>query len=94
MPDCNNGTKFMNEKILRALIEAGAIKKIEIIGEGSTLYVMVHAGGEPKPAHTLKGKLKIWSTLDTAAKWIRSMGIGKVHLNVAKWQPEQRKIRL
>ena len=84
----------MNEKILRAFIEAGAIKKIEIMAEGSTVYVLVNAGGEAKPAHTVKGRLKTWSSIDTAAKWVRALGIGRMQLNVSKWQPEQRSIKL
>ena len=84
----------MNEKILRALIEAGAVKKIELRAEGATIYALVHSGTEPKPAQTLKGQLKTWSSLDTAANWVRSLGIGRMQLDVAKWQPEQRKMNL
>ena len=84
----------MNEKILRALVEAGAIKKIKISAEGSTIYVEVFAGSEVITAKTTKGKLKTWSTIDSAAKWVRSLGIGQVQLDVAKWQPEQKKFML
>ena len=62
--------------------------------EGATIYALVHSGTEPKPAQTLKGQLKTWSSLDTAAKWVRSLGIGRMQLDVAKWQPEQRKMNL
>ncbi len=82
----------MNEKILKALVDAGAVKKIELRAEGSTIYALIHAGKEPKPAQTIKGELKTWSTLDTAAKWIRSLGIGHMQLDVAKWQPSQRRL--
>ena len=84
----------MNEKILRALVEAGAIKKIKITAEGSTIYVETFAGSEVTTAKTTKGKLKTWSTIDSAAKWVRSLGIGQVQLDMAKWQPEQKKFML
>jgi hypothetical protein len=84
----------MNEKILRALIEAGAVKKIKITAEGSTIYVEAYAGSEVIIAKTIKGKLKTWSTIDSAAKWVRSLGIGQMHLDMAKWQPEQKKFML
>jgi len=48
----------MNEKILRALVEAGAIKKIKITAEGSTIYVEAYTGSEVTTAKTIKGKLK------------------------------------
>ena len=38
----------MNEKILRALVEAGAVKKIKIIAEGSTIFVEVYSGSDAK----------------------------------------------
>ena len=84
----------MNEKILRALVEAGAIKKIKITAEGSTIYVEAYTGSEATTAKTIKGKLKTWSTIDSAAKWVRSLGIGQMQLDVAKWQPEQKKLNI
>ena len=82
----------MNEKILRALVEAGAVKKIKITAEGSTIYVEACAGSEVTTAKTIKGKLKTWSTIDSAAKWVRSLGIGQMQLDMAKWQPEQKRL--
>lgn len=84
----------MNEKILRALVEAGAVKKIKITAEGSTIYVEAYTGSEVTTAKTIKGKLKTWSTIDSAAKWVRSLGIGQMQLDMAKWQPEQRKLKV
>ena len=84
----------MNEKILRALVEAGAVKKIKITAEGSTIYIEAYTGSEPTTAKTIKGKLKTWSTIDSAAKWVRSLGIGQMQLDVARWQPEQKKLNV
>ena len=84
----------MNEKILRALVEAGAVKKIKITAKGSTIYVEAYAGSEVTTAKTIKGKLKTWSTIDSAAKWVRSLGIGQMQLDMAKWQPEQKKLKI
>jgi hypothetical protein len=84
----------MNEKNLRALVEAGAVKKIKITAEGSTIYVEAYTGSEVTTAKTIKGKLKTWSTLDSAAKWVRSLGIGQMQLDMAKWQPEQKKLNV
>ena len=84
----------MNEKTLKALIDAGAIKKIRIIAEGSTIYVEVISDKQTITAQTLKGKLKAWRTLDSAAKWVKSLGAGKAELNIARWRPEQRGMQL
>ena len=84
----------MNEKILRALVEAGAIKKVKITAEGSTIYVEAYTGSEATTAKTIKGKLKTWSKVDSAAKWVRSLGIGQMQLDIAKWSPDQKKFVL
>jgi len=84
----------MNEKILRALVEAGAVKKIKITAEGSTIYVEAYTGSEVTTAKTIKGKLKTWRTIDSAAKWVRSLGIGQIQLDVERWQPEQKKLNV
>jgi len=80
----------MNEKTLRALIEAGAIKKVRIIAEGSTIYVEADSGKQTITAQTVKGKLKTWRSLDSAAKWVRALGIGNIQVDIAKWQPGQK----
>ena len=81
----------MNEKILRALIEAGAIKKVKVIAEGSIIFVEAHAGSDFTAAETVKGKLKTWSTLESAVKWVRSLGVGQMQIDVSNWQPDQKK---
>jgi hypothetical protein len=74
-------------------MKVGAVKKIRITAEGSTIYVEAYTGSEPTTATTDKGKLKTWSTIDSAAKWVRSLGIGQMQLDVAKWPPQQRNLQ-
>jgi len=81
-------------KTLKALIEAGAIRRVRIIGEGSIFRVEADTQSDPIIVNTLAGKLKTWSTLDAAAKWIHSLGIGSLQVDLEKWQPEQRGMKL
>ena len=80
----------MNEKTLRALVEAGAVKKIKIIGDGAFFHVEVITLNGSVIAQTNKGDIKTWSSLDTSAKWVRSLGIGEAQLFISKWRPDQR----
>jgi len=84
----------MNEKTLRALVEAGAVKRVHIIAEGAVFHVVADTPNGSVTAFTLKGAVKTWSSLDTAAKWVRSLGIGKAQINIAKWQPGQKGLGL
>ena len=83
----------MNEKTLRALIEAGAVRKLRIIAEGSRFHVEAETPNETATATTTTGTIKTWSTLDTCAKWVRGLGLGVAQINLAKWTPEQRGMR-
>jgi len=85
---------IMDEKTLRLLVENGAIKQIKIIGDGGNLYVEVLTPTGKYQATTQKGKLKTWRNLNSAAKWLHSIGIGTIQLNIDKWQPNQKTLLL
>lgn len=80
----------MDEKTIKLLVENGAIKRVNIIGMGGLLHVEAVTPTGKHTATTLKGKLKTWTNLNSAAKWVRSLGIGTVQLNIEQWQPDQK----
>jgi hypothetical protein len=82
----------MDEKALRALVDAGVVKQVRIVADGSCFHVKVATQNGSVAASTVKGKLKSWVTLDAAAKWVRSLGVGAEHLEIAKWQPSQHRL--
>ena len=82
----------MNEKMLKAMVSAGAINKILIIGHGARFHIEAYTPNGSITAETQKGKIKSWVTLDAAAKWVRSIGIGSAHINMTHWQPGQREL--
>ena len=84
----------MNEKTLRALVEAGAVKKVRIIANGACFHVEVDTPNGSVTASTLKGAIKTWATLDATARWVRLLGVGRVHLDVEKWAPGQKALRV
>ncbi len=84
----------MDEKTIRALVDAGAVKRIRIIANGTLFHVEAHTPNGSVIAQTHKGAIKTWSSLDTAAKWVRSLGIGKAQIEISKWQPGQKALDL
>ncbi len=84
----------MNEKTIRALVEAGAVKDVLLIADGATVHVdiVTHAGATT--ATTNRGTIKTWVTLDSAAKWIKGLGVGKAQLEISRWLPGQRGMTL
>ena len=84
----------MDGKTLRALVEAGAIKKVRIVGDGGNFRIEADTQGGTNIIHTTTGKLKLWRTLDAAAKWVHSLGIGTLQVDLEQWQPRQRDMQL
>jgi len=80
----------MNEKTIRALVDAGAVKKVLLIADGAAIYVNIFTQNGGVTATTSKGQIKTWMTLDAAAKWIKGLGIGKAQIELSKWLPGQR----
>ncbi|GGK14025.1 hypothetical protein [Luteimonas terricola] len=84
----------MNEKTLRALVEAGAVKRVRIIGDGARFHVEADTPNATVVAMTAKGAPRTWGTLDASARWVRALGIGTAQLDVSRWQPGQRGLRV
>ena len=84
----------MDRRSLKALIDAGAIKRARIIAQGDDFRVEIDSPGRSFTIETAKGGLRTWRTIDATAKWLRSIGIAESNLNVAHWSPEQRSLPL
>ena len=84
----------MDERMMRALVAAGAVKRIDIIGNGARFHIEVRTPNGAVTAETHRGKVKTWVTLDAAARWVRSIGVGTASINLAHWQPGQKELPL
>ena len=84
----------MNEKTLRALVCAGAVKRMRIIGDGSRFRVEADTPAGSHIAQTMKGHPRTWGSLDATAKWLRSIGVATAQLDVSRWVPEQRSFKI
>ena len=87
-------TKRMNEKTIRALVEAGAVKNVRLIADGALIHVDIITQNGSITATTVKGAIKTWATIDAAARWVRNLGIGKTQLEISRWLPEQKGLAL
>ena len=82
----------MNEKMLKTMIDAAAVKRARIIANGGRFHVEIDAPGRSFTVETGKGALRTWSSIDGAAKWLRALGIGHITLDLTHWQPGQRSL--
>lgn len=84
----------MNEKTLKALLEAGAIKRFHIIADGARFRVDADTQGGTITAATLRGSVKTWTKADSAARLLRNLGVGAANLDISRWRPEQKEMTL
>jgi hypothetical protein len=84
----------MNEKTLRALVEAGAVKRVRIIANGACFHVEADTPSGSITASTQKRAIKTWATLDATAKGVQLLGVGRVQLDVVKWASGQKALRI
>ncbi len=85
----------MNRATAVALVAAGAIKRVLIIADGSTIHVdVVTQVGETSTVTTNRGSIKTWATIDASAKWVRGLGLGEAQLMIGKWLPGQKGLSL
>ena len=84
----------MDEKVLRAMVAAGAIKRINIVASGARFHVEANTPNGAVTAETRSGKVRTWVTLDAAARWVRGLGVGGAHVNLTHWQPGQRELSI
>jgi hypothetical protein len=80
----------MNEKIIRALVEAGAVKNVLLIADGAAVHVDIVTQNGPITTTTFKGTIKTWVTLDASAKWVIGLGVGRAQLEISRWFPDQK----
>ena len=84
----------MNEKTIRALVEAGAVRKVLLIANGAAIHVDIVTQNGPITATPTKGAIKTWATIDSSAKWIKALGVGQAQLNIVHWLPYQKGLNI
>ena len=84
----------MNEKTIRALVEAGAVRKVLLIADGAAVHVDIVTQAGATTVTTNKGAIKTWATIDSSAKWVKRLGIGRAQLEISKWLPSQKGLTL
>ena len=81
----------MHNKMLQGLVEAGAVKAVSIVANGALIHAEICTlSGDTKVITTHAGAIKTWASIDSAAKWLKKIGLGTIKLEVGKWSPNQK----
>ncbi len=75
---------------LRLLADSGGVREIRIAGQGAGFVVSISTRDDEGTLETALGEVRIFSKLDTAARLVRDLGLGRAVLDLAQWQPGQK----
>ncbi len=84
----------VNEKTLKALIAAGAIKSSRIVANGASFHIEFDTPNDTVTASTHRKQVKQWASLDAAARWLKGLGLGTAEVELVHWTPRQKRLRL
>lgn len=59
----------------RQLVEAGAIRRAEVLGQPGGWAIVLHAGTAELVIRAQRGHVRLWPRLDLAAAALRDLGI-------------------
>jgi hypothetical protein len=74
---------------LRTLASAGAVVETLVIADGRRWRCEVRTGLERRAVATRRGGVRYWSSLDSAARYLRERGIARWAVDATQWVPEQ-----
>lgn len=75
---------------LRLLADAGAVREIQLLGQGPGFALRITTRDDEGMLETALGEVRIFAKLDTAARMVRELGLGRVVLDLVKWEPDQK----
>lgn len=84
----------MDEKTLRALVDAGGVKKVRVVALGGRFHIELVTHKGEVTASTIRGGVKTWTSLDSAVRWVRGFGFGTMMVDVSKWQSGQKTLSI
>jgi len=74
---------------LSALVDAGAIQTARAVADGRRWRLEVCAGMRWQLVATRRGQVRYWSRLDSLARYLRRLGVGRWEVETAGWTPDQ-----
>jgi len=77
----------ITEPILKQLAEASAEMSARIVGQQNALIVIVRVGSGEKTVVTTRGNVRQFASLDTAAGFVRELGISRFEVDVSFYKP-------
>lgn len=81
-------TRYKRAKV-EALLQAGAVQTVEIVGTSEGICIVFHTKGDSGVLlnERFPHNVKYYAKIDTAAKFLRELGVSKITMDLSQWLP-------
>jgi len=77
----------ITEPILKQLAEAAAEMSARIVGQQNAFVVLIRVGSGEKTVVTTRGNIRLFASLDTAAGFVRDLGVSRFEVDISFYKP-------
>lgn len=78
---------------LAKLVESGAVRAAHVVGRSGGWGITVKCGRTVRPLAAQRGKLRLFSRLETVAAYLKGVGIARFDVDVMGYDPEHARRR-
>lgn len=79
----------INHSALAKLVESGAVRVAHVVGRSDGWGVIVKCGRTVLPLAAQRGKVRLFSRLETVAAYLKGIGIARFDVDVMGYDPER-----
>jgi hypothetical protein len=78
---------IIREPLVRELVEVGSLVRATIAGREKGFALVFHLGNADKTLVTSRGMVRLFASLDTAAGFVRDLGLPQFQVDMTSHQP-------
>lgn len=83
----------ISTKTLKELVQAGSVRNALLIGSKEGYVIRVHYGTVERTVEAVRGHVRVFSALDSAASFLQRVGIYRFEVDTAEWVPPSRQTK-
>lgn len=83
----------INHVTLQRLVEAGAVRGADVIGQPGGWGIVVKYGMSERALAARHGAVRIFSRLETLVNYLKSVGISQFNVNASNYDPADKRTR-
>ena len=80
---------LISTQTLKELCAAGAVRSASLVGAGNGFALVVRYGLSEKALQAKRGHVRVFRSLNSAARTLKGLGLSRAELDVSQWDEHQ-----